>query len=61
MAIRGGQSVLNEFPAKNVEVPSGMGAVPGGNSGSVISPAPKLGLSSYQEPKLINKSSKSGE
>lgn len=39
---------LNSFPKKNV-INQGSG---GGNSGAVLSPTPKLGLSAYQDPKI---------
>lgn len=46
----GGSSVYSKFPKKNVINPNpGNG---GGNSGAVISPAPGLGLSAYQDPKV---------
>lgn len=61
MALRSGGSILNEIPAKNTQTPGDLGAVPGGNSGCVISPAPKLGLSAYQEAKPVNESSKGGD
>jgi len=50
-----GKSVFNQFPHQNVHgkdserVDAGNG---GGNSGAVISPAPKLGLSAYQDPNV---------
>jgi len=51
-----GKSVFNAFPHKSVHsadeshghYDAGHG---GGNSGAVISPAPGLGLSAYQDPK----------
>lgn len=46
--MKSGESVFNQFPKKNVLNP-GNG---GGNSGAVISPAPKLGLSAYQDPSV---------
>jgi hypothetical protein len=56
MVLESGESILKEIPAKNTTTPGKMGSVPGGNSGCVISPAPKLGLSAYQEPKIPGKS-----
>jgi len=53
-SIRSGGSILNEMPGNNTDTPGNIGAVPGGNSGAVISPAPKLGLSAYQEPRNIS-------
>jgi hypothetical protein len=56
--MKSGDSVYTSFPKRNVVSPnSGNG---GGNSGAVISPAPGLGLSAYQDPdvpvkKLPNK------
>jgi hypothetical protein len=44
-----GSSVFSQFPHKNIQPEGGNG---GGNSGAVISPAPKLGLSAYQDPKV---------
>ncbi len=53
MALKSGESVFNQFPHKNVSGPGysdkGNG---GGNSGAVISPAPGLGLSAYQDPNV---------
>lgn len=42
-----GENVLNGLPKKSVWSNGGNG---GGNSGCVISPAPGLGLSAYQDP-----------
>jgi len=48
--MKSGDSVFNQFPKKSViAVNPGNG---GGNSGAVISPAPGLGLSAYQDPKI---------
>jgi hypothetical protein len=47
MAIESGSSIFSQFPSKNV-TSSGNGGSPGGNSGAVISPTPKLGWSAYQ-------------
>jgi len=49
-----GNTVLGQFPHQNVhdskmELSGGHG---GGNSGAVISPAPGLGLSAYQDPSV---------
>jgi hypothetical protein len=46
----GGHSVYTNFPKKNVISPNGGNG--GGNSGAVISPAPGLGLSAYQDPRV---------
>jgi hypothetical protein len=55
MSLKGGNNVFNQFPKKNVHR-SGPGYSDagngGGNSGAVISPAPGLGLSAYQDPKV---------
>lgn len=48
--MNGGDSVYNQFPKKNV-IKSNPGNG-GGNSGAVISPAPGLGLSAYQDPRV---------
>lgn len=48
--MKSGNSVFNQFPKKNV-IPSNSGNG-GGNSGCVISPAPGLGLSAYQDPRI---------
>jgi len=52
-SLRSGGSILNEMPGKNQNTPGNIGAVPGGNSGAVISPVPQLGLSAYQEPRNV--------
>jgi hypothetical protein len=45
-----GQSALNPS-TKIPKFPGNGGIAVGGNSGAVISPAPGLGLSAYQNPK----------
>ena len=47
-----GNSVLNGFPKQNVHGNYSDGGNGGGNSGAVISPAPGLGLSAYQDPNV---------
>lgn len=53
MAINTGKSAYSDIPPKSVrthgKVDAGNG---GGNSGAVISPAPGLGLSAYQDPQV---------
>lgn len=50
-----GKSVFEQFPHQSVHK-KGLGHTDagngGGNSGAVISPAPKLGLSAYQDPNV---------
>jgi hypothetical protein len=50
--MRSDSNTLKSFPKKNVRQNEGNG---GGNSGCVISPAPKLGLSAYQDPNITVK------
>lgn len=49
-----GKSVFSGFPHKSVHDahPTLNGGNGGGNSGAVISPAPGLGLSAYQDPTI---------
>ena len=47
-----GNNVLNSLVPDNVSKPHGDVTHGGGNSGAVISPAPGLGLSAYQNPKV---------
>lgn len=52
----GGRSAFSP----NRELPQGYKVLPGGNSGCVLSPAPKLGLSAYQSPQPGSTSSFGG-